>query len=97
VHTYEVVFLHRTAKNRDVSAYASAKAAHLEYIEEQRRAGHVRLYGAVKGEPGGLVSSVCLYRVGSLDEARRIAQADPLVEQGWISVSVGDFVTGWNA
>jgi len=95
VNTYEVVFLHRTAKSRDEPGYAAAKAAHLDYVEQQRRAGRVRLYGSVDGGPGEQVSSVFLYGVGSQDEARRIAEADPIVAQGWISVSVGDFVTGW--
>jgi uncharacterized protein YciI len=95
VHAYQVVFLHRTAKDRDVPEYAAVRAAHLDYVEQQRHAGYVRLYGAVRGEPSEEVSSVFLYRMGSTDEARRIAEHDPLVEKGWIAVSVGEFVTGW--
>jgi uncharacterized protein YciI len=95
VNTYEVVFLHSTGKAREDPAYVDAKAEHLAYVEKQRRAGYVRLYGAVGGAPREQVNSVFLYRVGSLEQARRIAEADPLVEQGWITVSVGEFVTGW--
>jgi len=95
VHSYQVVFLHRTAKCRGESGYAAARAGHLDYVEKQRRVGNVRLYGAVGGAMSQQVSSVFLYAVASEDEARRIAEADPLVAQGWVSVSVGDFVTGW--
>src|SRR5207253_10337971 len=95
MNTYQLVFLHSTGKPRDDPAYGTAKDEHLDYVEELRRAGHLRLYGAVTGPPSDQVRSVFLYRVDSLEQARRMAEGDPLVEQGWITISVGEFVTGW--
>jgi uncharacterized protein YciI len=95
VNTYEVVVLRSTGKSRDDDGYAVAKAGHLAYVEQQRRSGHVRLYGAVGAPLDAEFTSVFLYRVGSQQEAKRIAEQDPLVEQGYITVDVSDFVTGW--
>lgn len=95
MNTYEVVLLRATGKPRDDAGYAAAKAGHLAYVEEQRRAGRVRLYGAVDPPLEAEFTSIFLYRVGSQQEAKRIAEQDPLVEQGFISVTVSDFVTGW--
>lgn len=95
MNTYQVVFLHSTGKSRDDPRYGAARHEHLAYVEELRRAGQLRLYGAVDGPLSEQVRSVFLYRVGSPEEARWIAERDPLVDQGWITVSVGEFVTGW--
>lgn len=79
--------------------------AHLEYQKHQERAGKLAFAGPLSDDTGELMegTGLIVYRAASLDEARQIADADPmhaegkrryrlrrwLVNEGSFTVSVG--------
>ncbi|PSR35209.1 MAG: hypothetical protein C7B46_02020 [Sulfobacillus benefaciens] len=57
---------------------------HLAYIGEQYRAGKVSLAGPFADKSGGLV----VYEAETMEEARRLANNDPIVSSGARTVVV---------
>jgi uncharacterized protein YciI len=63
------------------------QARHLTYLEEMRRRGHMAAAGPFSGQPDQTVRGICLY-VTDVDATRMLAEADPSVRAGRLSVEV---------
>jgi uncharacterized protein YciI len=59
---------------------------HLAYIRSQAEAGKFVLVGPVTEE--GRIRGIAIIKADSLEEARRIASSDPLVQAGHLSVEL---------
>ena len=64
------------------------QAEHLAYLGSLRQAGHIVTNGPVLEQPYESLRGLVFYRVGSLDEARRLAEQDPAVQAGRLAVEV---------
>ncbi len=58
--------------------------AHLEYQKHQERIGKLAFAGPLSDDTGELMegTGLIVYRAGSLDEARQLADADPMHAEG---------------
>jgi uncharacterized protein YciI len=61
---------------------------HLEYHSALREAGHVLTNGPVTDQPDASLRGLAFYRTGSLEETRRLAEAEPAVRAGRLEVDV---------
>ena len=61
---------------------------HLAYLHGLWEAGHVVANGPLIDQPDEALRGLTFYRTGSLDEARRLAEADPAVRAGRLEVEV---------
>jgi uncharacterized protein YciI len=61
---------------------------HLGHLESMRSAGHLLVAGPFNNQPDESWRGLGVYRVGSLEEARRLAEADPAVKAGRLTVDV---------
>lgn len=62
----------------DADLNAKIRPAHLEYIDKLHQENKVVMAGPFTDGKGGMV----IYRADSLEEAKRLAEADPVVAQG---------------
>jgi uncharacterized protein len=90
LETYELVLLRRPA---DAPAYDEAtldriQREHIAYHAELRAAGRVVTNGPVSDQADASLRGLTFYRVGSLEEARRLAEEDPSVCAGRLTVDV---------
>lgn len=92
--TYELVILARgPAWTAEVSPEVEAlQAQHLGYLDAMKQAGHLVVAGPLSESVNPDMRGVCLYRTGSLEEARALAEADPAVQAGRLRV---DVMTWW--
>jgi uncharacterized protein YciI len=68
------------------------QAEHLGFLMEMQENGNVVTSGPLMDQPDVALRGVAFYRVGSLDEARRLAETDPAVVAGVLRV---DVMTYW--
>jgi uncharacterized protein YciI len=62
-----------------------------------KQAGHLKVAGPFSEQPDDSWRGLCLYRVGSLEQARRLAEADPAVRAGRLSIDVMHWYTAKDA
>ncbi len=62
----------------DADLNAKLRPAHLEYIDKLYKENKVVMAGPFTDGKGGMV----IYRTDSFEEAKRLAEADPVVVQG---------------
>lgn len=60
---------------------------HLAYLDEMRRRGHMAAAGPFSDQPDESLRGICLY-VTDLEETRRLAEDDPGVRAGRLTVHV---------
>ena len=96
MNTYELVTLRRLRLPEATDDYEQLHADHLAHLGSLWRSGALAFVGAIDEQDSEL-RAICIYRTGSLDEARRLADADPLVVGGYLGTTVNTFVTGWRA
>jgi uncharacterized protein len=94
LEAFELVVLRRPS---DATGYDDAtldriQAEHLAYLSSLREAGHVVTNGPVLDQPDESVRGLTFFRVGSLEEARRLAEEDSAVRAGRLVV---DVMTWW--
>jgi uncharacterized protein len=63
------------------------QARHLAYLDEMRRRGHLAAAGPFAGQPDETLRGICLY-VTDVETSRVLAEADPSVRAGRLSVDV---------
>jgi uncharacterized protein YciI len=63
------------------------QARHLAYLDEMRRRGHLAAAGPFAGQPDETLRGICLY-VTDVETSRVLAEADPSVKAGRLSVEV---------
>jgi uncharacterized protein YciI len=87
---FELVLLRRPADapNYDEATLDRIQREHVEYHASLREAGHVVTNGPVTDQIDESLRGLTFYRTGSLDEARRLADADPAVRAGRLEVDV---------
>ena len=94
IEAYELVVLRRPP---DAATYEDAtleriQAEHLAYLASLRDEGLIVTNGPVLDQPDESVRGLTFFRVGSLEEARRLAEDDPAVRAGRLAV---DVMTWW--
>ena len=87
---YELVLLRRPV---DATPYAEEvleriQREHLAYHASLRTAGDVVTNGPVVDQPDESLRGLSIYRTGSLQRARELAEADPAVRAGRLVVDV---------
>ena len=90
LEAYELVMLRRPADAPpyDDPTLERIQREHLAYHAGLRAAGQVVTNGPLTGQPDESLRGLTFYRTGSLDEARRLAEADPAVKAGRLVVDV---------
>lgn len=68
------------------------QAAHLAHLGRLTEEGKILVAGPFDEQPDPSFRGMCLYRVGSVEEARRLAEADPAVQAGRLRVEA---MTWW--
>jgi uncharacterized protein len=87
---FELVLLRRPA---DPTAYDEQtldriQSEHLAYLSSLRAAGHVVVNGPVVDQTDESLRGLTFFRTGSVKEARRLAEDDPAVRAGRLTVEV---------
>jgi uncharacterized protein len=90
LEAYELVMLRRPADAPpyDDPTLERIQREHLAYHAGLRAAGQVVTNGPLTDQPDESLRGLTFYRTGSLDEARRLAEADPAVKAGRLGVDV---------
>jgi uncharacterized protein YciI len=94
LEAFELVMLRRPpdAPSYDDAELERIQREHLAYHERLRTSGQVATNGPVLDQPDESLRGLTFYRTGSLAEARRLAEADPAVQAGRLTV---DVMTWW--
>jgi len=90
LEAFELVLL-RTPENApdyDAEEVTRIQGEHLAHHARLRASGHVVTNGPVIDQPDLSLRGLTFYRTGSLEEARRLAEADPAVRAGRLTVEV---------
>jgi len=90
LEAFELVLL-RTPEN--APAYADAELAriqaeHLAHHDRLRKSGQVVTNGPVRDQLDTSLRGLTFYRTGSLEQALRLAEADPAVQAGRLAVEI---------
>ncbi len=90
LEAYELVFLRRPtdAPEYDDETLDRIQEEHLAYLGSLHDAGQIVTNGPVFEPPDPTLRGLVFYRVGSLQEARRLAEQDPAVRAGRLAVDV---------
>lgn len=85
--TYYMVFLKKGSKtNQDSLSAGRIQSQHLAYLNKMYREGKMDLAGP--SLPDGEIRGFCVYNVESFDEAKKLAESDPAVIAGRLTVEV---------
>ena len=90
LEAFELVLL-RTPDNApayDDAELARIQAEHLAHHARLRASGQVVTNGPVQDQPDSSLRGLTFYRTGSLEEARKLAEADPAVRAGRLAVEI---------
>ena len=68
------------------------QAAHLAFLDEMRKRGHLVLAGPFRDQDDETKRGLTIYRT-SLDETRRLTEQDPAVQAGRISIEAMTWLT----
>jgi len=90
LESFELVFLlrHDNPSSYDAETLGRIEREHLAYLDSLRAAGHIVTNGPVLDQPDESLRGLTFFRTGSLDEARRLAEQDPAVLAGRLTVEV---------
>jgi uncharacterized protein YciI len=91
--SYTLVLLKRGPKAFDFSEeeLEELQAQHVAHLDSLRQQGHILVGGPFSEQPDETLRGMSIYSVG-LEEARRLAEADPAVQAGRLAV---DVMTWW--
>jgi uncharacterized protein YciI len=87
---FELVILRRPAQpaSYDDETLDRIQQEHLAYLAGLRESGVVVVNGPVVDQPDPSMRGLTFFRTGSLEETRRLAEADPAVRAGRLEVEV---------
>jgi uncharacterized protein YciI len=90
LEAYELVFLRRpeNAPAYDDAELERIQHEHLAHHGRLRESGHVVTNGPVSDQPDPALRGLTFYRTGSLEEARQLAEADPAVVAGRLTIEI---------
>jgi uncharacterized protein YciI len=94
LQSYELVMLRRPADaaEYDEPTLDRIQAEHLAFHAALRAEGTVVTNGPLRGQSDDSLRGLAFYRVGSVHEARRIAEQDPSVKAGRLVVDVMQWI-----
>jgi uncharacterized protein len=90
LEAFELVLL-RTPANApayDEAELARIQAEHLAHHARLRESGQVVTNGPVRDQPDPSLRGLTFYRTGSLEHARQLAEADPAVRAGRLTIEI---------
>jgi uncharacterized protein YciI len=92
---YELVLLIRPESRPELDHDEAERlqSQHLGHLAAMRESGKLKVAGPLADQPDDSWRGVCLYQVGTLAEARRLAELDPAVRAGAMSVQVMSWYT----
>jgi len=92
---YELVILRRPEGCPEIDEETADRlqGEHLGHFAAMSEAGYMKVAGPLVDQPDDSWRGMCLYRVGSLTEARRLAELDPAVRAGRFCVEVMHWYT----
>jgi uncharacterized protein YciI len=92
---YELVVLRRPEHRPELDDAAAEllQRQHLGHFATMTEAGHLKVAGPLVDQPDDSWRGVCLYQVGSLHEARRLAELDPAIRAGSLRCDVMTWYT----
>lgn len=87
---YQLVVLRRPANRPtyDEATEELLQSQHLGHFATMTEAGLMRVAGPLSDQPDQSMRGICIYQVGSVDEARRYAEDDPAVKAGLFTIDV---------
>ena len=90
LEAFELVLLRRPASAEDypVEELERIQREHLAYHAGLRESGQVVTNGPVRDQPDASLRGLTFYRTGSLEQARKFAEADPAVRAGRLAVEI---------
>lgn len=93
--TYQLVLLKRPADPPEVPPEKAQEiqAAHMGHLGRMAREGHLVAAGPFGDQDDDRLRGLALYRVGSVEEARHLAEQDPAVQAGRLEVEVMTWYT----
>jgi uncharacterized protein YciI len=85
-----VVLLKRApnAPKLDEPALEALQKKHLGHLRAMFEAGKMVIAGPFDEQQDQTIRGMCIYRVGTIDEARKLAEQDPMVLAGRLRVEV---------
>jgi uncharacterized protein YciI len=92
--SYTFVLLRRGPRADDYSdeELDELQAAHLAFLDEMRKRGHLVLAGPFRDQDDEAKRGLAIYRT-SLGETRRLTEEDPSVQAGRISIEAMTWLT----
>jgi uncharacterized protein YciI len=96
---YELVLLRRPEGRPRINDETAdlLQRQHLGHLANMTEAGYLKVVGPLEDQPDESWRGVCIYQVGSLDEARRFAEMDPAVRAGQFRIEVMRWYTAKGA
>ena len=90
LEAFDLVLLRRPASGPDYpdQELERIQREHLAYHAGLREAGHVVTNGPVVEQPDPSLRGLAFYRTGSLERSRQLAEADPAVRAGRLTVEI---------
>ncbi|MGN6474826.1 MAG: YciI family protein [Mycobacteriales bacterium] len=87
---YQLVILRRPAERPtyDEATEDLLQLQHLGHFANMQEAGLMHVAGPLSDQPDHSMRGICIYQVGSVDEARRHAEDDPAVRAGLFTIDV---------
>ena len=99
MEAYQLVLLKRPANRPELpeERVAEIQKAHMAHLERLALEGRIVAAGPFGDQDDPAMRGLALYRVGSVEEARRLAEEDPAVQAGRLEVEVMTWYTakGW--
>lgn len=95
LESYQLVLLKRPAASTEYppEKLQEIQAGHMAHLGRMAREGHMVAAGPFGDQEDERLRGLALYRVESIEEARRLAEADPAVEAGRLEVEVMTWYT----
>ncbi len=95
--SYQIVLLERspTAPVLDDAAAEALQRRHLGHFAKLSRAGMLMAPGPIGGDPA--IAGICIYRAGTAERARALAEDDPAVRAGQFTIRVMSWLTARDA
>jgi uncharacterized protein len=90
LEAFELVLLRRPASAPDYpdTELDRIQREHMAHHARLRESGQVVTNGPVDGQPDPSLRGLTLYRTGSVEQSRRLAEADPAVVAGRLVVEI---------
>jgi uncharacterized protein YciI len=88
--TYQFVLLRRPEQRPEIDDERAdlLQSQHLGYLATMKEDGHMKVAGPLSDQPDDTWRGFSIYQVGSVEEARRLAELDPAVRAGHLTVDV---------